>query len=150
MAALAQDKQVVVMSDGQIRLSYGVKTATTIYDGSLICNESADGFARPVAASLTAPEFLGLAVQKVVNAGASGAANVTALAECVIEVTAVAGATGVAHVGEIVYAASDNIADLTLTSTNNVGVGKITDYIADAVAGNRFRVHLQAAALRSI
>jgi hypothetical protein len=148
MAALTTDKQVIIHSDHKPRTSYGVKTAVTIYDGALICAEAADGFARPCAASLTSPEFYGLAVEQVVaGAGASGTKQVTTIIDCIIEVTAIATATGVTDIGSSVYAVTDNVGDLTLSSTNNVLVGKVTDYIADAVAGNRFRVHLVAASL---
>jgi hypothetical protein len=145
MAALTADKQVKLTTSGMEMTQPLVKASTTIYDGALICLEAADGYARPCAAALTAPEFLGIAAEKVVNGGASGAAHVKTIAETIIEVAAIAGATGVTDIGTQIYTSTDNIADLTTTSTSNVSVGKIIAYV-----GAQFYVLVQADALRSI
>ncbi len=152
MAALSSDAQVIVHSSAdQARYSVAMKTATTIYDGSLVCEEDANGYARPCAIGLTAPEFLGLAVQQVVNSGASGAKNITVLGDCIIEVAAITNLTGGADIGKSVYAINDNVNDLTDTvgagGTLAVLVGKVVSYIADTSYGNRFRVRLIAGSM---
>jgi hypothetical protein len=151
MAALASDKQVI-LHDMQARVSNAVKTAVTIYDGSLVCLEDANGYARPCAIGLTAPEFLGIAVQQVVaGAGASGSKNITLVADCFVEVAAITNMTGVTDIGKPVYAINDNVDDLTDTvgagGTLAVLVGEVVSYITDSSYGNRFRVHLIAASL---
>lgn len=145
MTALAEDTRRDMEVGHPPRIArFAVLTATTIYRGSAVCAETASGYARPVAASLTNPEFYGFAIDGVANPGASGAEHVEVVQEGVLVVDAITGATGVADIGDVVYMADDGTG-LTETSTNNVAIGKIVDYI-----GGKFRVFFQATALRSI
>ncbi len=126
-------------------LPHGVKAEAVVFAGSALCLESADGFARPIAQSLTAPEFLGFALKSADATGlASGALVIEVAAEGILELAAIAGMTGVTHIGDTVYMADDGDA-FTGTSTNNVAIGKVV-----AFASGIFYVHFQAHALRSL
>ncbi len=141
MAALTATSRVAAVPLGP-KQDYSVKASTTVHDGSLICKESATAGARPCASALTAPEFLGLSIEKVVL-GASGAKVVRAFPVCDIIVDAIAGATDTDEMGEDVYAVTDNISQLTLTSTLNTKVGKLTNFV-----DGKFHVRLTALAYR--
>lgn len=130
MAALAENKFTLLFAGAPLsKGTYQVKASTTIYGQAGVCLEAADGYARPCAASLTNPEFLGFALEKVVNSGASGAKNVELQNKGVLIalLADVAGAAGVTDIGATVYMSTDN--DLTLTSTNNVPIGKVVTYV---------------------
>lgn len=152
MAALSSAKKITF--DAGEHGVYGVKAAATWYDGSLMCGEDADGFARPCAIGLTAPEFYGIAVGGGTNSGASGTKQVECIIDCKVRVSAITNLTGVADIGKTVYAINDNLSDLTDTvgtgGTLAVSVGKVVGYIVDAVGGNYFIVHCQAVGKRSV
>lgn len=145
MTALAKDTSRIVHRDPHDE-KFQVKTATTIYAGSALVTEAADGYARPLAASLTNPVFLGFALEGVVNAGASGAKLVLVSQEGDVEVAlaGVTGGTGVIDIGVTVYMADDGTG-FTLTSTNNVAIGKVVNYV-----DGKFLIHYQGAGRRSI
>ena len=143
MTALAAD--TIRIFEGNIPdkcAHFQVLTATTIYEGSAVCAESAVGYARPVAASLTSPEFYGFAEESVVNSGASGAKKVKVRREGVIVLTAITGMTGITNIGDSVYM-SDDGTGFTSTSTNNVLIGKVGNYV-----DSKFLVDFQAISLR--
>ena len=143
MTALAKDK-VWLLGDQSHQIDFPVKTATTIYKGSFLCLESADGYARPCAASLTGEEFLGVAMTAVTsNAAASGTEEVRILQKFSVETT-ITGASAVTDIGELCYMSDDNV--FTTASTNNVLVGTIRHFNAD---NSKFLVNCEAEALRS-
>lgn len=142
MAALANE---ISRAIGE-RIQAGVlaKASAVIYRGAYLCKEDADGYARSCAASLTNPSFLGISDQNLDMTGkASGAASVIVFSEGLQRVAAIAGAAGVADIDKPVYASTDN--DLTLTSTNNVPVGTIANFI-----DGFFYVRFQAKGRRSL
>lgn len=146
MTALSADFTRRMYSDPMYEQRLAVKTSTTIYDRSAVCLEAADGFTRPVAASLTNPEFQGFALEGAANTGASGAVKVlvSQKGRLVVALAGVTGGAGVADIGSTVYLADDGTG-LTLTSTNNVPIGKISAYV-----DSEFTIAYEADALRSI
>jgi hypothetical protein len=147
MTALAADTTRVYDSGvPRVQRDSLVKASTTIYNGSALCLEQADGYARPVAASLTAPVFLGFALEEVVNSGASGTKRVRTISQGVLTVplAGVTGATAVTDIGATVYMADDG-SGLTLTSTNNVAIGKIMGLVDGFLM-----IFFQAGPLRSL
>jgi len=119
-----------------------VKTNTTIFSGGAVVVEQANGYARPLAASLTVPIFLGYAEEGAANnPGADGAKSVTCRQNGTVFTSAIAGATGIVDIGKVVYMLDDDA--FTLTSVNNVEVGNIENYF-----GGQFLVRFQATALR--
>lgn len=145
MAALAADRVNKYGGGLFKKQSYPVKASAVIYGGAGICLEAADGFARPVAASLTNPEFLGFALEKKTGTGTSGAVVVQAQTEGIL-ITAlanVAGATAVTDIGATVYMSDDQT--FTLTSTNNVAIGKVVNLV-----DGDLHIHFQAAAMASL
>ena len=128
-------------ADATIRY-FGVKAAAVVYVGAAVCLEQADGYARPVAGSLTNPVFLGFALQAVTNGGSSGSVSVAVDVEGSIWVSAITGAAGVADIGKVVYM-SDDGSGFTLTSTNNVPMGRIGNFV-----GSKFLIEYQGGPVR--
>ena len=121
MAALTGEKMVMAFYGGEVR--HPVAASTTIYKGALIGFSS--GYARGLVAADT---FGGLAKENVDNSsGAAGDLEVEA--EFPIIEAGVTGASATS-VGALVYAASDNIDDLTLTATANTLVGVVLKWIS--------------------
>lgn len=121
-----------------------VLASTKIYSGSGVCKLDAAGYARPIAASLTNPSFLGFAEEPIDNsAGADGALEVNIKPEGVLLLDTITGAVGRVDVDKPVYM-SDDGTGFTLTALNNVLIGAITNYI-----DGKFRVFFQAKAYRS-
>jgi hypothetical protein len=148
MAALAADASVNIDAHGNgMPLSVKVIASDIIYKGALCCVLAADGFLKPCAASLTNPEFMGIAMEQVDNsAGAEGALGGRILRRCEIEVSAIVGASEENDIGTAVYAVTDNPEEMSTASTNNVLAGKITYYDSDRSV---FRVLLEAESVRS-
>lgn len=117
-----------------------VKASNTIYAGAALCCE-ADGYARPVAASLTSPEFLGFAEEAQASVGSNGAADVRIRQQGIVYVSAITGLSGIGDVGTAVYMSDDNT--FTNSATNNVAIGKVASYDAT----DKFGVSFKAATL---
>lgn len=79
MAALSAERSVSRKGDGDSAtipvITLGVKTATTIYKGALVCIDNTTGYAVPGAVATTLIA-VGVATKTVVNAGASGSVTV--------------------------------------------------------------------------
>lgn len=114
--------------------------STTIYEGAALGEVSSGGYIRGLVAG---DVFWGFADRGEVNSGASGAKNALAILKGQIQL-AVVGVTGVANVGETVYASDDGT--FTLTSTSNTAIGKIIRHISSTTCVVAF----EAAAVRSI
>jgi hypothetical protein len=145
MAALAADKVMQWGGGGPLHLQeFPVLTNVHIYKGAGVCAETAVGYARPIAASLTGPEFYGFAMLAADNnPGASGAINVLCSTEGIALVTAITGLTGITDVNTAVYMSDDQT--FTNSATNNVAVGKVVNF-----DGTYFHVFYQATARASI
>lgn len=143
MTALSADTPRVMEGTSHLALQkYPLKASTTVYSGSAICAEAADGLARPVAASLTSPEFYGFAVESA--ATTAGDTHVTVMTRGVIILGAITGCDGPNDIGTTIYM-SDDGTGFTTTSTNNVAIGKLQNYV-----GGEYRVAFEADAHRSI
>jgi len=129
MAALGADSIRVYGDLGAEFNEHPVLTATTIYKGSAV--GSSGGYAR---ACVAQDLFLGFAEEQVINAGASGAKNVTVKSKGLIQ-AAVTGAS-VASINLIVYMSSDN--DFTLTSTTNTKIGVVHRFVTGTTCIIRF------------
>lgn len=125
MSALSKDLTLrLTPADAVSFQDQDVKASSTIYNGS-ICGLSTG------ARALTAGDtFLGINVNgKVDNsAGAVGAKRVRLCTKGVVHGVTVAGASGIGDLGTLVYAASDNIADCTTTSSGNTAIGHIAAF----------------------
>lgn len=119
---------------------HAVKASNTIYAGAALCCE-ADGYARPVAASLTSPEFLGFAEEAQASVSTNGAATVRVRQQGIVFVSAITGLSGVGDKGTAVYMSDDNT--FTNSATNNVLIGKVENYNAT----DKFLVSFKAATL---
>lgn len=131
MGALSADAPILDTRPSSGRDAYALTTSTTIHANSFVGVNDA-GFVKPWANTANF-EFLGLCLEAV----ASGAALSTPPEQCRIDTSGVtirnATLTGVGQgdVGELVYCATDNPADLTTTATTNVGaIGYIVRYVA--------------------
>lgn len=125
MALSADKSRTLSFSDDDVR-SFGVLTASTIYKGSMVGmrTTSTTGYVRALTAGASNPDtFVGFCVyNQVVNSGSSGAKRVEVAVKGTLKGVAVAGASTVAHLNNVVYASDDDT--LTLTSTDNVRVGR--------------------------
>jgi hypothetical protein len=123
MAALAANRATPVRGpEGRIlRTRFPVKGATTIYKGSIVAINA--GYLAP-AADAAGLIVVGVAQEKVVNAGADGAAF------CYVDCGAVFrfASTGVvaADVGKIAYVADDQTVQ-DATGTNSIIAGRIME-----------------------
>ena len=147
MAALAADKvwAVTLVGDG-LPIDFPMIASDTVYKGSFCCTESGTGYLRPIAASLTSPIFQGLAIEQKTNGTTAGATRCRIVRDFEVEVSSITGLSGgVADVDTDVYMSDDQT--FTSASTDNVLVGTVSFYDADR---STYRVHCQAAALRSI
>ncbi len=103
---------------------YQVIATDIIYEGAAT-GDNGSGYSRPLVAG---DPFLGFAFETVDNsAGVAGAKRVKTRTEGMVEL-AVVGATGVADIGELVYASDDDT--FTLTSTSNSRIGRIIDHVS--------------------
>jgi hypothetical protein len=147
MTALSATVRVTRKIEEHVRAAHPVKTATAIYGGAALCLEAANGFARPVAAGLTNPEFLGFSTEDIASSGAaSGTLSVNVIAQGIIELplAGVTGATAVTDIGTTTYMADDGTG-FTTASTGNVSIGKVAGLVAGMIT-----IFFQADALRSL
>ena len=144
MAALAKDTARTyecgvepVLNDIQ------VLAGATIYEGSVVEDESGNGYAKPFDGTGTSG-FLGFAYRGINNSsGNSGDVNVRLMSQGIIKMPVV-GASGVTDVSQVVYADADDNT-LTLTSTDNMPIGKVHRWIS----GTECMVFFQSDALAS-
>ncbi len=124
MTALAADKARMRLGP-PVRLGRcGVATATTIYAGSLVMANAA-GFAVP-GATATGQFVLGVAILKVVNAGAKGAIEVgVEEGDFEFENSAAGDAIATANIGDTVYIVDDNTVALTDGTGTRSAAGKL-------------------------
>lgn len=113
--------------EGVVR-PYKVAASTLLYGGGLV-HLNAGGFAKK--ASDTAGEkFVGMAQENADNsAGANGDKDVLVYADGVIDL-AFSGTATQATVGQKVYAVDDNTVALAATTTNDVLVGTVVEFIS--------------------
>ena len=144
MAALAKDTARTYESGVEpITNDIPVKGATTIFEGSIVEDEGGAGYAAPYNGTGTTG-FLGIAHRGVDNSsGSDGDVNVRLVSQGGIKMV-VTGATGVTDVGVAVYADADDNT-LTLTSTDNLPIGKVHRH----VSGTTCMVFFQSDALAS-
>lgn len=124
-----------------------VKASTTVYDGQVLATDVANhaGLAIPfdAAGTFTSPIFLGFCQEKVVQGASTSYRAKIRKAGRVILAT-ITGATTAASIGVTVYASNDST--FTLTSTNNLAIGKIVEF----VSGEGFHVEFEGDDVRSI
>lgn len=147
MTALsANQPRVILGGEDRHQSLKQLKASTTVYEGSAVCAE-ADGLARPVAASLTAPEFMGFAVAYASNVSPDTDTHVLLQQKgtIVVPVGDVTGVSGVGDYGVSIYMADDGDG-FTTTSTNNVLIGKLAAVDSDSQA----HIAFEADALRSL
>jgi hypothetical protein len=133
MTALAKDTYLKWKPHGGKR-SYVVKNGVTLYAGALVGTD-ANGYLDKWL------DTAGLRFEGVLTQGAVGDTSASPKVEGIVDISgptllaqAVAGATTIAAVNAPVYGASDNVADLTLTQTTNVGpIGRVVRWISSGV-----------------
>lgn len=128
MAALTVDfRDVPYQGDpGHSTREGRVIASDIIYRNSLLAFAAAGGI-QPVVGDLA---FAGIALDQVDNsAGALGTKRVRYLAEGAVRFTGVAGFAATDE-GVLVYCATDNPADLTVTSTGATTVGTILEVVS--------------------
>lgn len=120
-AARADGRQEGILVDVPIAAS------TTIYKGSNV-NYNTSGYAKK-AADTASEVFAGVAMETIDNsAGAAGDTYVRVWKEGVFSMNC-ASATQ-AWVGQLVYAVDDNLVALAATTTNDVAVGRVVQYVS--------------------
>jgi len=143
MTALSADTPRVMEGTSHLALQkYPLAASTTIYSGSAVCAAAANGLAIPVADSITNPEFYGFAVESASTT--LGDTHVTVMTKGVIILSAITGCDGPNDIGTTIYM-SDDGTGFTTTSTDNVPIGKLQNYV-----GGEYRVAFEADAHRSI
>ena len=141
---LSADTARNLLGDEQARniVQLPVKASTTLYQGAFC--ESASGLIRGCTAS-SGNAFAGIALRKADNgSGADSAINVTLVRRGLLRNIAVTGASAITDVGSTVYASADDT--LTLTSTNNISMGKVVRWISSTLCD----VEFEASSARSI
>lgn len=112
------------LNTGEYFLDLIVKSGVTIYQGALVAIETSTGHITKCATSL-AGEFAGIATEKVVGDGVLKCrVQVAGLFQFTLSGTTAA----VTDIGKPVYASADDT--VTLTSTNNILIGAIVQYVA--------------------
>lgn len=109
------------------RLSLPVKGSTTIYAGTLVSVNSS-GYALP-SADTASTTFMGVAMETIANSGSDGAKEVVVACEGTFQVNYTGTATQ-ASVGTLAYASDDNTVAAAATTTNDILVGKVVQYIS--------------------
>lgn len=130
--------------DTPVFQEFSVKATSPMFKGSGLCREAADGYARLVAASLTNPSFLGFAERAVTSQASSGLVTVLCRVWDILKMP-VANLSGVAitDLDKTVYMSDDST--FTLTSTNNVAIGKLVNLTATHIY-----LLIEAASIRSV
>lgn len=126
MALSAEVVRTYIAADVKYQIRTMLRNTAKIWKGAGVCLEPATGLTRPVAASLTSPQFMGFAVETVdPSAVATGTLDCTVLSQGVLVLpsTGITGATAVTDQGKTVYMSDDNT--FTTTALNNVQVGKL-------------------------
>lgn len=134
MAALAANTEIKTRERGRTR-AYKAET-DEFYAGALVGLDDSTGYAQPWTdeAGLL---FLGVCMARVTGNTSASPIPEIKVRDCgeIIRSAAVAGATAVTHTGDLVYSASDNPADLTLSATTNVeAIGFVVRWHSNAVA----------------
>lgn len=120
MAALTEDRNTGQQEGHEI--SMGVATAITIYGGSMVA-KNAGGYATP-AADAANLVVMGMALEKVVNAGANGAETVRIMrGRSFWFANSAANAVTIAHVGGNVYVEDDQTV-ASAGGVNSIVAGK--------------------------
>lgn len=132
MAALVADRNPRIETGGATRVGEGdVAAATTIYKGSLLAKNAA-GFLVP-ASDAAALKVIGIAEEKVVNAGAAGAAVCKYITGITAELVNLAGAIVQASKHGLCYVGDDQSVTTALVALNDVPVGTVTSFTAAKV-----------------
>ena len=121
--ALSADR-ITKTKDPKLK-SYPVKTATTIYAGSIVAVDG-NGFALP-AADAANLKVVGVAQKQVVNAGADGALSVNVETDILAEFAA--SSITQAMVGKVMYVVDDQTFD-DAKGTNGVKAGRLAEFIS--------------------
>ena len=131
MAASTADRNAQVKSTGR-HISIGVLTGTTIYTGTIVCVTAA-GWAVP-GADTAGLKTVGIALEQVVNAGASGAEVVT-VEKGVAALNGGSTPPLQADIGRVVYVSTDNEVEKAGAVSNDVEAG-----ILDSIVGSQYWV----------
>jgi hypothetical protein len=124
--ALTANESLKSRGEGEI-VAFAVKAATHIYRNAIVGIEVATGLVRGAIASVTPDVRAGIAREEADNsAGAAGDIDVEVYTVGEFLLTG----TGFAQtdVGAVVYAAADDA--ISLTSTNNVVLGRVTKFVS--------------------
>jgi len=129
MADITADKKTKYSSEGILNLS--MKGSSTLYAGSMVSTD-ATGYA--VKSGDVASEFFqGVAQEQVANAGADGAKRIEVRSNG-IHYFVTSGLT-IADIGKQVYAVDNQTVALAATTTNDVLVGVIVDFVSATEVG---------------
>lgn len=121
-----------------------IKASTTIYQNSIL------GISGAVVRNLVAGDvFAGVALESAVGTAADAGASVLTRYDGVLRNRPVVGAAVTTVPGATVYAASNNWADITLSSTGNSAIGKVIRWTGVGAA-TACDIMLEAALERSI
>ena len=112
-------------SQGDI-ITVPVEAGESIYSGTIVMADT-DGYAVP-GADTASCIFLGIAADTVTNSGADGAVDVAVYTEGTFEL-AFSGTATQAVLGDPVYIVDNNTVALVGTTTNDVLVGKVVEFI---------------------
>lgn len=129
MAALTEDRATEYKQG--VELGAPVAASTTIYGGSLVM-ANASGYAVP-GADTASCKFLGVAQERVVNAGANGAKTVS-VRRTGVHYFAASG-MAITNVGDDVYLVDDQTVGLVATTTNDIKCGKIAEFVSASLVG---------------
>jgi hypothetical protein len=132
MAALTADRNIRIETGGAPRVGEGdVAAATTIYKGAVIARNAAGNV---VPASDTAAlKVIGIAEEKVVNAGAAGAAVVKYITGVTAELLNAGGAIVQASKHTFCYVSDDNSVTTAAVAVNDIPVGTVSSFTTTKV-----------------
>jgi len=125
MTATAADRRIQARNPGKLTPAK-VKVSTTIYGGSLVARLTSDGLVQPATdeASIT---FAGVARERVVG-NAAGTSKIE-LYQAGDFQFAFSGTASEATCGVAVYCVDDQTVALAATTTNDLAVGKVVEFL---------------------
>lgn len=128
MALSADTHRRVTPCPDYAKGNFPVVSAGTIYQGSFVGESASTGTARALVAGDT---FMGICIYNRVENPSGGSLRVDVQMQGVLKGVAVTGSTGIADIGDVVYASDDGT--LTETVGSNTKIGSIVGY--DSITG---------------
>lgn len=130
MAALTKDRETDY-KEGEL-LAVPVAASAVIYKGSLVCRNTS-GYAVP-AADTASFVFEGVAFEKVDNTGGANGAKSIRVRKRGIHYFAASG-MAITDVGKAAFVVDDQTVGLAATTTNDIEVGDIADFVSATNVG---------------